>query len=486
MSMLLRLLVPGLCCLLAAATVAAPGPVERDLDVDLSGLSLRQVEIVRLLLPAARVMDELFEQQLTAEGFYPADMSPEEFGAWHEPLKASPYTVVRRDPFGRLYAVPYHEFWARGLGVVARLLARAAEITNDEALRNYLTLQARALITGDYQRAELAWSALRSNDLDLIIGPVGVDADERFGYKAGFGAYLLLRDWEWSARLAHFMVFLPQLQRSLPVSESFKAETPDVDMKLNVYDLIYRSGYAVAGSRLAPQANGERVQLRQGARRLQLRNVMRARFDVMLPPVADALLVPEQRRNVSFEAFFSNAMFHEMAHNLGLTDTVNSRGPVRQALGEHAEVIEEIKAMALGLWMTAWLHERGELSETALLDHYASFLAGLFHAIRLGPDSELGRGRIAMFNHLRDWGAFQRDPASGRYRVAEDGMRAAIEALVVELLTIQGSGDAAGAAALLETMGWAGVELQADLARLAAAGIPAEVVFRQGESQLDL
>jgi hypothetical protein len=486
MSMRLRLLVPGLCCLLAAVAAAAPGQVERDLDVDLSGISLRQVEIIRLLLPAARVMDELFEQQLTAAGLYPVDMSPEEFGAWDDPLKASPYTVVRRDAFGQLYAVPYHEYWTRGLGIVARLLARAAEITNDEALRNYLTLQARALITGDYQRAELAWSAMRSNDLDLIIGPVGVDADERFGYKAGFGAYLLLKDWEWSARLAHFMVFLPQVQRSLPVSESFKAETPEVDMKLNVYDLIYRSGYAVAGNRLVPEANGERVQLRQGARRLQLRNVMRARFDVMLLPVADALIVPEQRRHVSFEAHFTNAMFHEMAHNLGLRDTVNSRGPVRQALGQHAGVIEENKAAVLGLWMTAWLHEHGELSETALLDHYVSFLAGLFHSIHRGPDSEFAPGRIAIFNHLRDRGAFHRDPASGLYRVDEDGMRAAIEALAVELLTIQGSGDAEGAAALLETMGWAGVELRADLARLAAAGIPAEIVFRQGESQLGL
>lgn len=484
--MYFRLWLPGLCLLLAAAAAPASGKVELDLEVDLSGISLRQVEMIRLLIPAARVMDELYEQQLTADGFYPADMSPEEFGAWSDALKASPYTVVRRDAFGRLYAVPYHEFWGRGLGVVARLLARAAEITNDEALRHYLTLQARALITGDYPHAELAWTAMRSNDLDVLIGPIGVDADERFGYKAGFGAYLLLKDWEWSARLAHFMVFLPQVQRSLPVSELFKAETPDVDMKLNVYDLVYRAGYAVAGSRLLLHPNDECVQLRQAGRRLQLRNVMRARFDAMLPLVAEAVIVPEQRRHVTFEAFFANAMFHEIAHQLGLRDTVNARGPVWQALGEHAEAIEENKAATLGLWMTAWLQERGELTETALLDHYASFLANLLHSIQLRPDSPVARAQVAMLNHLRDWGAFHRDPASGLYRIDEDGMRGAVEALAVELLTIQGSGDIDGAAALLETLGEAGAALEADLARLAAAGIPTEIDFRQGEAQLGL
>lgn len=477
--------VGGACAAIEAAAAeraadAAPVVVERDLEASLDGATLRQVEILRLLIQAARIMDTLYLEQVEGEGFYPADMSREEFDAWRDPAAADPHTVVRRDAAGALQAVPYHQAWPRELGYAARLLAQAAEISTDESLRNYLTQRARALITGDYARAEAAWRAMRYSDLDVLIGPILRDADRRFGLKAGFGAYVMLRDWGWGARLAAFTVFLPRVQASLPVSESFKAEVPEVDMKVAVYDLLFHAGYGVPrADSVTPEEVGEpRLRIRQGPQRLQLRNVTQARFDALVLPVADVLIAPEQRGHVRFEPFFLNTLFHEMAHGLGMRETVAARGPVHAALREHADTIEELKAAVLSLWLANWLHANGEMRGTAPMDHYASLLAAVFRAVHIDADSATGRAHLVLFNYFRDWGAFRRDAATGRYRVDAVDIGPAIAALAAQVLTIQGSGDYAGAAELIDAMARPRAEFRADIERLAAAGVPAAVAFR--------
>jgi hypothetical protein len=452
-----------------------PGAVEAELNADLGGVSLRQAAVLRTLIRAAQVIDHLHDAQQDDNGFYPADMSREEFERWRDPAGRDPYTVVRRGADGALEAVPYHEAWSRELSRVARLLAEAAAATRDEALRHYLTLRARALITGDYGRAETAWSAMRDSDIDVLIGPIGRGADPEFRIKAGFGAYVMLRDWGWGARLAAFTVFLPKIQDSLPVSPAFRAEVPDVDMKMAVYDLLFHAG-AVAGGEVPLQRPG----------RLQLRNVARARFDALVRPVADLMIVPGQRPQARFDAWFLNAMFHDMAQRLGLRDTVTGRGPVRLALGEHADTIEETKAAVLSLWIAQWLHDSGELPETLLAEHYTSFLADGFRAAHLDPHGPAGRARMLVLNYFRDWGAFRRDGETGRYHIDTVSMAPAIEALAAHVLTIQGSGDREGAAALIETMAQPRADTALDLERLAAAGVPANVIFRPGEALLGL
>jgi hypothetical protein len=490
----MRCLLMIFCLGLAAgpcATARAEAPaaaVEVELQADLGHVSLRQLELIRTLIRAAQIMDELYQQQVAPGGFYPADMGRSEFEAWADPAAASPYTRVRRDVYGRLEAVPYHEAWPVALGRAARLLARAAEVTTDETLRHYLTLRARALITGDHARADAAWRAMRHSEVEVLIGPIGLDADPEFGLKAGFGAYVLLRDWAWGARLARFTVFLPKMQHDLPVSGAFKSEVPDVELKLGVYDLLYQAGSGAARAvPVGPEKAGDpRVRLENGPRRLQLRNVMHARFEKLVRPAAETLIVPEQRAAASFETFFLNTMLHEMAHSLGMSRTIGGRATVSAALREHADTMEETKAAVLSLWIVDWLHEQGELPETTRMAHYVSFLAAVLRAIQLDAHSPSGQARLLLFNYFRDWGAFRRDPESGLYRVEEADMGRAIEALAAHVLTIQGSGDHAGAAALIETMAVMRHGLREDLDRLAAAGIPANLVFRHDERLLGL
>ncbi len=510
--------------------LAAYAPVR--LEADLSGLDLRQIEVLNLLIEAADVMDELFWLQaygpsepflagipdtdtrafaeinygpwdrLNADAaflpgysqkppgarFYPEDMTREEFEAANIDDKYGLYSLVRRDDDGALVTLPYHVAYAELLGRAARLLARAAEKTDNEAFRRYLTLRARALITDDYQPSDLAWMDMKDNTLDVVIGAIETYEDQLFGYRAAYEAYVLLKDHDWSRRLARYAEFLPALQEGLPVSPVYRSETPGTDSDLNAYDVLYYAGHSNAGSKTIAinLPNDEQVQLRKGTRRLQLKNAMRAKFDHIMAPLADELIVADQRRHVTFDAFFANTMFHEVAHGLGIKNTVNGRGTVRAALKEYASSMEEGKADVLGLYMITWLSDNGELEGGELMDYYTTFLAGIFRSIRFGATSAHGRANMVRFNFFKSWDAFTRDPATGRYRVDEKRMREAIEALSAQILVLQGDGDYEGAAEFTESMGIVSSELAADLRRLATVGIPVDVTFEQGPAVLGI
>jgi hypothetical protein len=279
---------------------------------------------------------------------------------------------------------------------------------------------------------------------------------------------------------------LPELQRGLPVPDAYKAETPGTDSDLNAYDVVYYAGDSNAGGKTIAinLPNDEQVQLEKGTRRLQLKNAMRAKFDAIMVPIADELIVPEQRRHVTFDAFFATTMFHEVAHGLGIKNTLDGKGTVRDALKELASGLEEGKADILGLYMITRLHEKGEVAGS-LEDYYVTFMTGIFRSVRFGAASAHGRANMLRFNFFADRGAFTRD-ASGRYRVDMAKMRLAMDELSALILKLQGDGDYAGVQRLTSELGVIRPELAADLARLSTRNIPVDVTFNQGKAVLGL
>ena len=266
------------------------------------------------------------------------------------------------------------------------------------------------------------------------------------------------------------------------------AESPGTNSDLNAYDVVYYAGDSNAGSKTIAinLPNDEEVQLAKGTRRLQLKNAMQAKFEKILVPIADVLVAEEQRQHVTFDAFFANTMFHEVAHGLGVKNTINGKGTVRQALLDVASSMEEGKADVLGLYMITALHEKGELGDVDLMDYYVTFMAGIFRSVRFGASSAHGKANMVRFNFFEEYGAFQRDAETGRYRVEFDRMQAAMTALSRELLTLQATGNYDGASELTNTKGLIGEQLQADLDRLTSAGIPVDIVFQQGRDVLGL
>jgi len=513
-------------------TVPLAQYAEVSLTTDMSGLSASERAMIPLLIEAAEVMDGLFWRQAWGDrdsllaalgetdlgryarinygpwdrlagnapfvpgvgpkpagsGFYPADMTREEFeratatpGPRADSLR-SLYTMVRRGADGGLTPVPYHVVFAAELAVASGKLREAAALAEDAGLRRYLELRADALVGGDYQPSDLAWMDMKTNGLDLVIGPIETYEDQLFGYKASYEAYVLVKDRAWSERLARYAAMLPALQRGLPVADRYKREQPGTDSELNAYDAVFYAGEANSGSKTIAinLPNDEAVQLAKGTRRLQLKNTMQAKFDLITRPLAGALLVEDQLASVTFDAFFANTMFHEVAHGLGIKNTLTGAGTVREALKEEASALEEGKADVLGLYMVTALQGQGELGEAPLETYYTTFLVGMLRSIRFGAASAHGRANVARFNFFEELGAFARDSASGRYRVDHARMRVAMDSLSATILRLQGDGNYEGVKAYTARYGAIRPQLRADLDRIGGLGIPVDIIFRQG------
>lgn len=420
--------------------------------------------------------------------FYPADMTKQEFEAAELADKASWYTLLRRDDAGALVTVPYHEAYADELQRAAALLRDAAGYSAHAGFADYLRMRADALLDDDFRASDMAWMDLRDNPVDVVIGPIESYEDQLFGYKTAYEGLVLLKDMEWSQRLSRFAAFLPDLQRGLPVPEAYKAQMPGANADLNAYTVVYYGGNANVGAKAIAinLPNDEQVQLAKGTRRLQLENVMRAKFDRIMVPIARELIVEEQLEDVTFDAFFENTMFHEVAHGLGIKNTLDGKGTVSEALRDQASSFEEGKADVLGLYMIDSLAQRGEMDADRLDDNYITFLAGILRSVRFGGTDAHAQANMLRFNFFAERGAFVRDEASGKYRVDVEKMRAAADELAAKLLTVQGDGDYAEANRMTEELGTVGPKLAADLERLADAGIPIDIRFEQGLDVLGL
>jgi len=524
---------------------AETNPAEKGLDkytevrltADLSTLTDNQRAMLPLLIEAADIMDQLFWvqaygtpeersallQQHPEEGvraffdinygpwdrladnepflpgvgakpsganLYPADATKEEVEA---AMVADPdsglldlYTMVRRDDDGNLQAIPYHEMFGEQLRAAAAKLREAAEMADNEGLQRYLELRADALETDDYQPSDMAWMDMKTNTIELVIGPIETYEDQLFGAKAAFESFVLIKDQEWSERLARYTRLLPALQRGLPVEDAYKREEPGTQSELNAYDAVYYAGDSNAGAKTIAinLPNDEQVQLEKGTRRLQLKNAMRAKFDKIMVPIADALLDPEQRDLVTFDAFFANTMFHEVAHGLGIKNTIDGSGTVRSALQEQASALEEGKADILGLYMIKEMIREQEW-DGDLNAHLATFFASIFRSIRFGAADAHGVANLVRFNFFDSMGAFTRNPDTGTYHLDFEKAQEATTALAEKILRFQGDGDYEGVLRFVEEMGQVGPQLRADLDRLADQGIPVDIVFDQGMSVLE-
>jgi len=501
------------------------------LTADISHLSEKEKQVLPLMFEAAQLMNEIYWEQTIGNkesflgrisdettrkfaeinygpwdrlngnkpflagigekpkgaNFYPVDMTKEEFDSLQNPDKSSQYTLIRRNDDGSLRVVWYHEAYASKVKKAADLMKQAAAIAEDAGLKKYLELRADALLTDKYQESDIAWMDMKSSNIDFVIGPIENYEDALFGTKAAQESFILIKDVAWSERLAHFAALLPELQKGLPVDQKYKNEVPGSDADLNAYDVVYYQGDCNAGSKTIAinLPNDEEVQLKKGSRKLQLKNAMKAKFDKIVIPISNILIDESQRQYVKFDAFFGNTMFHEVAHGLGIKNTLDGSGTVREALKEQYSALEECKADILGLYLVTKLYEMGELKEGEVMDNYVTFMAGIFRSVRFGAASAHGKANMLTFSHFTDNGAFTLQE-NGTYLVNFDKMKLAVESLGGMILKLQGDGAYDKVKELISTKSVIPAQLQADLDKLKAASIPVDIVFEQGKSQLGL
>jgi hypothetical protein len=441
------------------------------------------------------------------------------------PIMPEPMGMPFQNASGKQYqSIKFGEFYREDVMKLGDEINAASEAikVEDPEFSEYLRLRMGALMMDDYMVSDVKWLELKSH-LDFVVGPIENYEDKLLGQKTSYEAYVLVRDKAWDAKLEKFIAYLPKLQAGLPVEPAYKPllnadeatsdhqemvmdagfppmQRPDKPLnQLAVFDAVYYAGDCNSGSKTIAVnlPNDERLQKYFGTRRSQLKNTMQAKFENMVVPISARVISSSQQKNITFNAFFNNVMFHEVAHGLGVKNLVGDRSnvTVREALGADYSAIEECKADVLGLYMVTQLFDEKQL-EGNLDDYYVTFVASVFRSVRFGAASAHGKANMITFNTLLNQGAIvleekgkaQADGGAEKrtYRVDVAKMRQVISDLAGELLRLQGNGNVADVKAVLNTRGVIGASLQLDLKRIEKAGIPVDLVFEQGIKTLGL
>ncbi len=418
--------------------------------------------------------------------FYPKDMSKNEFEKFEDKTKTSPFTIIRRNEKGNLQSIPYNKAFSELVMRASILLKQAANLVEDDSLKYYLELRAEALTTDNYKESDMAWMSVKNNTLDFIVGPIEINDDKLFGYKAEHMAFLLIKDKEWSQKLEKYTKMLRYLQKALPVPVEYRHEEPGLNSEINVYDVIYYAGAGIAGgvTIATNYPTNPTVQLEKGSRRAQFKNAIKAKFDNILIPIADVLIDKSYRKHINFDAFFNNIMLHEMAVGLGIRNTLNKNMSVKKALKENSEILNEVKAEVLALFFAQKLHSINEI-ENDLTENYITFLASTLRSIRLGVTGKDGMASLICFNYMIEKKAFIRNN-EGEYLINTTNIKLAIDMLSELIIRIQGDGDYQKAKELLQNYGKIGTILENDLLKLHNNSIPIDIYLEQGLEVLDI
>ena len=378
-------------------------------------------------------------------------------------------------------SVWYHEAYAEEIGRICALLEKAVTLAEDPGLKNYLEKRIEAFKTDDYLASDLAWMDMKDSKVDFVTGPIESYDDMFRETKTSYESFVLLKDEARSKDLAKFVSMLPALQKELPCAPEYKTFVPGTSSDLNVYDAVYYAGDCNAGSKTIAinLPNDERVHALKGTRRLQLRNSMKAKFDKILMPIGELIMTPEQQKYLNFDAFFWNVTFHEVAHGLGVKQTINTNESVDAVMGTEKTSWEEAKADILGLFMVTKLVEMGEITNITAEDAIATYIAGILRSVRFGAASSHGKANMMCFNYMEKTGAFSRD-AKGQYVIDFQKAKEAMNGWAELILKTQGDGNVEFAAKYRAENGGITPALQADLDKINGAGIPRDITFIQG------
>ena len=420
-------------------------------------------------------------------GFYPDDMTKDEFNSWlstlSEPDKKRAtgfFTVIRRGADGKLKIVPYHEEYREFLEPAAKLLKEAAELTTNVTLKNFLTKRADAFLSDDYYASDVAWMDLDA-PIDVTIGPYETYEDELFGYKAAFEAFITLRDEAESAKLVKFSGYLQDLEDNLPIEPRFRNPKLGAASPIRVVDNIFSSGDGNRGVQTAAYnlPNDEKVVKEKGSKRVMLKNVQEAKFKQVLVPISRVVMDPSQQSQIGFDAFFTHILAHELMHGLG-PHNIKVAGrdtSVRQELKEQYSAIEEAKADITGLWALQYLIDKGSVDRAMERDLYTTYLASSFRSVRFGINEAHGKGQALQFNYLMDEGAIKVDEAAGTFSIDTSKIKEAVRKLAGEILTIEAEGSYEKAKAMLDKYGVIRPPMQKALDKLGNVPVDIEPNF---------
>ncbi len=422
---------------------------------------------------------EGYADRLPGARFYPEDMTREEFDAWDNPDKTSPYTLIRRATDGSLETVWYHDAYREHIDKIANYLKAAADITIKPSVKNYLLSREEALKTDKYYESALAWLDMDDSKMDLVIGPNEAVDDQLLGIKRSYEAFVLLKNEARTQEMMQYVSRITEFQQELPGEDAYKTFRPGIHSDIFSCDALYYAGKANAGVKVIALnlPFDTDVQRDRGTRTILLENVIRAKYNTIVGPTGELLLESKESEHLSAEAFFWNIVFREVAHGLGVKETLNGKGSVEDALGSAALTLEEIKGMVAGTLLVCKLQNHYDIHHLFTKeDALTTFFASILRSQRFGQGSALGRANLMIFNYLKEAGAFTRK-ASGQYALNLDKMESALNEMTAIVLKVQATGDREFAESFEAGYAKNSPELEADNLKLGLEKIPVDIRF---------
>ena len=383
--------------------------------------------------------------------FYPEDMTKEEFENFlkEHPEKeeefTSNFTVIRRDKEGKLVSIPYSEEYKPFLEKAAKLLKEAAENCENPTVKKYLQLRAKAFLSNDYFESDLAWMDMKNNAVEVVIGPYEVYEDRLFGYKASFESFVTVKDPVESKKLKTIAKYLVDMEKNLPIPDMYKNFNRGLSSPIAVVYEVYCGGDAGAGVQTTAfnLPNDERVREAKGSKKVLLKNVAEAKYKMCWIPIANTVLSKDTLKNVSFDAYFTHTLLHEISHGLGpgIITKNGKKTTVNKELKEYYSTIEEAKADVLGVYNGYFLTEKGVFPKGFEKQLVTTFIGGIFRSIRFGINEAHGGGNIIIFNYLRELGVINYDPKTEKFSVNLEKAKDGFTKLANELLMLQATGN---------------------------------------------
>jgi Peptidase family M49 len=416
--------------------------------------------------------------------FYPGDATKDEVDKWFKSLSGPAqaaakgfFSVIRRAPDRTLTAVPYSVAYQNTLVQAASLLREAATLTSQPTLQKYLNLRAASFLTDDYYASDVAWMELDAS-IEPTIGPYETYEDGWFEYKAAFEAFITVRDDAETKKLGAFGAELQGLENALPIDAAIRNPKLGALAPIRVVNVVFAAGDGNRGVQTAAfnLPNDERVIKEKGSKRVMLKNVQEAKFLKVLQPIAGVALAAADRSKVSFDAFFTHILMHELMHGLGPHHLGRGTETVRSALQDTYSAIEEAKADISGLWALQQLADKGVISAEVARTMYTTFLASIFRSIRFGITEAHGKGIALQLNYLLDRGAIA-VAADGTFSIVDAKIKDAVAALTHDLMTLQSEGNYEKAQDLLKKMVVVRPEVQQVLDKLKDVPVDIEPRF---------
>ena len=390
------------------------------------------------------------EEKPDGANFYPEDMTKEDFNNWiknnpeDEKAFTSEFTIIRKEG-QKLAAIPYSEFYKEKLTKISNLLREAAEYAENESLKNYLLLRAKAFETNDYFESDMAWMDLKDHTIEVVIGPYEVYEDGLFNYKAAFECFLTIVDPAETKKIETFANYLIEMEENLPIPQEHKNFERGSDSPMMVVQEVFGAGDTKAGVQTLAfnLPNDERVRKAKGSKKVMLKNLHEAKYEKLLKPIANIVLDEEQLKYVSFDGFFTHTLMHEMSHGIGpgYIKIDGKETEVKKELRETYSTLEECKADILGMFNNKLMIEKGVLPSEFENEMWVTFLAGTFRSVRFGINEAHGAGNAIIYNYLLENGAYEFDKETEKVSVNFEEVYSVLKDLANKVLIIQATGD---------------------------------------------